>query len=365
MTFILRYLYNYYMQVYKPEKQKAKKSGRKIFGVFIVLVIFIGFIMSIWFLFILLNPIPIEHTQFTISQGQSVNEISRNLFEDGIIKNKFIFEIYVYLKGIEAKLKAGEYNLPNVLNIKRLTEILIVGELPQEWELTVIEGWTIKDIAWRLENMGKFQAEDLLGATGVNQPNNQFNFDISSYDFLSDKPATANLEVYMFPDTYRFFAYAIVDDIVRKMLNNFDKKLTFQLRQDIKAQGKTIFDIITMASIIEREVMTNNDRAVVSGIFWKRFEAGVPLQADSTVNYITGKKIPALSAEDLKINSFFNTYLYPGLPPGPISNPGLASIKAAIYPESSDYWYFFTDSDGNVHYGRDFEEHKRNKEKYL
>ncbi|PIX92429.1 endolytic transglycosylase MltG [Candidatus Kuenenbacteria bacterium CG_4_10_14_3_um_filter_39_14] len=358
-------MYNYYMQVYKPEKRQAKRSGRKIFGVFVILVIFAGFIMSIWFLFILLNPISIEHTQFTISQGQSVNVISQNLFEDGIIKNKFVFETYTYLKGIESKLKAGEYNLPNVINIKRLTEILVAGEIPQEWELTVIEGWTVKDIAWRLENMGKFQTKELFEATGVNQPNNKFNFDISSYDFFSDKPAMANLEGYMFPDTYRFFAYATIDDIVRKMLNNFDKKLTLQLRQDIQAQGKTIFDIITMASIIEREVMTDNDRAIVSGIFWKRFEAGVPLQADSTINYITGKKTPALSAEDLKINSFYNTYLYGDLPPGPISNPGLASIKAAIYPAASDYWYFLTDSQSNVHYGRDFEEHKANKEKYL
>ena len=228
--------------------------------------------MSIWFLFILLNPISIGHTQFTISHGQNVNEISQNLFANGIIKSKFVFEIYVYLKGIEGKLKAGEYNLPNVINIKRLTEILIVGELPQEWELTVIEGWTIKDIAWQLENIGKFQAVELLEATGVNQPNNQFNFDISNYDFLSDKPTTVNLEGYMFPDTYRFFAYATIDDIVRKMLNNFDKKLTLQLRQDIQAQGKTIFDIITMASIIEREVMTDNDRAIAAGIFWKRLQ---------------------------------------------------------------------------------------------
>ncbi|PIP75583.1 hypothetical protein COW86_02960, partial [Candidatus Kuenenbacteria bacterium CG22_combo_CG10-13_8_21_14_all_39_9] len=95
------------MQVYKPEKRQAKRSGRKIFGVFVILVIFAGFIMSIWFLFILLNPISIEHTQFTISQGQSVNVISQNLFEDGIIKNKFVFETYTYLKAIESKLKAG------------------------------------------------------------------------------------------------------------------------------------------------------------------------------------------------------------------------------------------------------------------
>jgi UPF0755 protein len=355
------------MGKYKPVKPKKKSpaKGKKVFTILIILLIIAGFIASLWFVLQILNPVKLDSPSFSISQGQGVNQISLNLAEQGIIRNPFAFELYVFLKGIQSEFKAGDYDLPSVVNMKRLTEILTQGQPVEEWRLQVIEGLTIKDIAFILENKGKFQAEELMEATGVGQPSNQFSFNISNYDFLEDKPASAHLEGYLFPDTYRFFTYSTINDIVRKMLNNFDKKLTSQMRQDIQEQDKTIFDIITMASIIEREVMSDADRAIVSGIFWKRLDIGMPLQADSTINYVTGKKTPAVSAEDLEIDSLYNTYRYPGLTPGPISNPGISSIKAAIYPEESDYWYFLTDQDGNVHYAEDFEGHKQNKAEYL
>lgn len=356
------------MKVYKPanNNKQQKSEGKKIFGTFIVLFIIVGFILSAWFLFQILNPMSIKETHFTISPGEGVNQISSNLKEQGIIKNQFVFETYIFLKGIQADLKAGEYNLPSLINIKRLAEIFVIGEPSKEWQLTVIEGWTIKDIASQMESLGKFQAEDLLKATGLSRPMaRQSIFDAANYDFLRDKPDKASLEGYLFPDTYRFFTYATIEDVVRKMLNNFDKKLTPQMRADILKQDKTIFDIITMASIIEREVTTKSDREIVSGIFWKRLNAGIALQADSTINYITGKKTPAVSAEDLAIDSLYNTYKYPGLPPGPISNPGLDAIKAAIYPQESGYWYFLTDKEGRVHYAENFQKHKENKLKYL
>ena len=357
------------MAKYRPiqPKRKAPSSGKKLFTSFIILLVIIGLIASAWFVIQILNPVRLDSSSFTISQGQGVNQISHNLVEQGIIRNSLSFETYVFLKGIQSQFKAGDYQLPSVVNLKRLTEILTQGQSVEEWELKVIEGLTIKDIAFILENRGSFQAEELMEATGVGQPNNSFTFDISHYDFLQDKPASAHLEGYLFPDTYRFFTYSTIDDIIRKMLNNFDKKLIPQLRQDIQAQDKTIFDIITMASIIEREVMSDKDRAIVSGIFWKRLEIGMPLQADSTINYVTGKKTPAVSAQDLEVDSLYNTYKYPGLTPGPICNPSLSAIQAAIYPQESDYWYFLTeiDGEGNVHYAEDFEGHKENKAKYL
>ncbi len=355
------------MNKYKPTqpKRKSPSNGKKIFTSFIILLIIFGFIASTWFVLQILNPVKLDSTSFSISQGQGVNQISLNLAEAGIIKNSFAFVTYVFLKGIQSEFKAGDYDLPTVVNMKRLTEILTQGQPVEEWELKVIEGLTIKDIAFILENRGSFQAEELMEATGVGQPNNKFSFNISNYDFLKDKPKSAHLEGYLFPDTYRFFTYSTIDDIIRKMLNNFDRKLTSQMRQDIQEQDKTIFDIITLASIIEREVMSHADRAIVAGIFWKRLDIGMPLQADSTINYVTGKKTPAVSAEDLEIDSLYNTYKYPGFTPGPICNPGLSSIQAAIYPQESDYWYFLTDQQGNVHYAEDFEGHKENKVKYL
>ncbi len=330
-----------------------------------IFLILVGLFACAWFVLQIFNPLNLEITKFSIKEGEGVNQISYHLKQQGIIRSSFVFETYAYLKGIEGDFKASNYILPHVVNIKRLTEILTTGQTAEEWKLTIPEGWTINDIAFKLENLGKFQTEELFTATGFNQPKNKISFDISDYDFLIDLPKEATLEGYLFPDTYHYFAYATIDDVIRKMLNNFDKKLTAQMRQDIKQQHKTIFEIITMASIIEREVKTDKDRPIVAGIFWRRLAMNMPLQADSTINYITRKKTPAVSSADLKLDSPYNTYKHRGLPPGPISNPGIESIKAAIYPIDTDYLYFLTDNSGNVHYARTFEEHVRNKNQYL
>ena len=346
-------------------RQRRKKPAKKIIISLIFILIILGLFSCLWFIYQLLKPVTLNQTYFTIQSGEGINQISYHLRQQGIIKNSFVFETYIYLKGAEDKFKAGEYNLPQLVNIKRLTQIFMAGQPAKEWQLTVPEGWTAKDIAYRLENLGKFQAEEFLAAVGVGQPNNQPSFNFSAYNFLSYKPKQANLEGYLFPDTYRFFSYASVDDVVRKMLNNFDKKLTAQMRADIKKQHKTIFGIVTMASIVEREAKLDQDRPIIAGIFWQRLKLGMPLQADSTINYITGKKTPSVSAADLNLDSPYNTYKYSGLPPGPISNPGLAAIKAAIYPQQTDYLYFLTDIQGRAHYAKTFEEHVKNKQQYL
>ena len=182
---------------------------------------------------------------------------------------------------------------------------------------------------------------------------------------MKAKPADVGLEGYMFPDTYRVAKDAKPEDVVQKMLENFNRKLTPEMRADIALQGKTIFDVITMASIIEREASDTEDRKIISGILWKRVEAGMALQADATLTYITGNGTFALSADDLAVDSPYNTYKYPGLPVGPISNPGLDAILAAIYPKASPFWFYLHDKAGNPHYSKTFEEHKINKEKYL
>ncbi len=348
----------------KARQPRYNTTKKIIFSLFLSLIL-IGFFACLWFVYQLFKPLDLKRTSFVIRSGEGVNQISYHLRQQGIIQNSFVFETYVYLKGVEDKFKAGIYELPHMLNLKRLTEIFIAGQPAKEWQLTVPEGWTAKDIAYKLENLGKLQAEEFLEAVGVGQPGNHFKFDASQYDFLTDKPEQANLEGYLFPDTYRFFVHASVNDVVSKMLDNFGKKLTPRMRQDIKRQGKTIFEIVTLASIIEREAKFDKDRPIIAGIFWKRLELGMPLQADSTLNYITGKKTPSVSSKDLALDSPYNTYKYRGLPPGPISNPGIESIKAAIYPQATDYLYFLTDSNGNVYYAKTFEQHIKNKQKYL
>ena len=253
----------------------------------------------------------------------------------------------------------GQYLLAQNLNIKEIAQILSRGAgVTKEITLTFIEGWNNKDIA-------KYLAEK-----GIAQPNDFYEVVQKKadwwddYDFLLSKPRNLDLEGYLFPDTYRIFRDASIKDVVQRTLNNFDQKLTPELRNEIERQGKTIHDIITLASILEKEVSTDQDRQMVADIFYKRIEAGIALQADSTVNYATGKSVSRATAEDLKIDSPYNTYKYKGLPPGPISNPGISAIRAAIYPSRNSYWYFLTTPEGKVIYSKTFEEHKAAKAKY-
>lgn len=306
---------------------------------------------------------------FLVEKGDSVKKISRRLKEDGIIKNTFIFETYVWLLQLEGIFQPGQYGLKSGDNIAS-----IVGELTSvnilENKITIIEGWTLRDIAKNLLNKKIIQSEKdffyLTGRPAADYRKEKVDFRGGwNYDFLADRPAHASLEGYIYPDTYRALAERGAEGIVEKALNNFGKKLTPDLRAEIKQRGKTIFEVVTLASIVEREVFGNEDRKIVADIFWRRLEIGMPLQADSTINYITQSGRARSTYEDLKIDSPWNTYKYKGLPLGPISNPSIEAIRAVIYPAPNNYLYFLTNKDGGVHYARTSSEHARNRAKYL
>jgi len=223
----------------------------------------------------------------------------------------------------------------------------------------IIEGWDNKEIGTYLVSKNFLSEKDFANAVGVNS------LLIKEFDFLQDKPASVDLEGYLFPDTYRVFKNADSYDIIRKMLQNFDVKLTPELRQEIASQKKSIFEVLTLASIIEKEVSKPEDMKMVADVFYKRLKVDIALQSDATVNYATGKSLTQPSHQDLEVNSLYNTYKYPGLPPGPISNPSINAIKAAIEPTPNPYYYFLTDKEGNAIYSQTYEEHLINKNKYL
>jgi UPF0755 protein len=187
-----------------------------------------------------------------------------------------------------------------------------------------------------------------------------------SDDFIfKEKPAHASYEGYLAPETYRFFADASIIDIVKKLIDQRDTEITSEMRLAVERSGRSWHEIIIMASILEKEVRDPGDKAIVADMLWRRLAKGWALQVDSSVHYITDRTGDVFTKEkERQIDSPWNTYQYPGLPLGPISNPGLESIIAAIYPEKNSYWYFLTGKDGAVHYGKTLEEHASNK-KYL
>jgi UPF0755 protein len=232
-----------------------------------------------------------------------------------------------------------------------------------EVSITIPEGFTLQQIGERVRAaLPHITPEEWETAVGPASP-----VLLNSYFLNQTKPPEVDLEGYLFPDTYRFFADASAEDVVLKMVVTMEGKLSDVFAETgMEFTGDlSVHEILTLASIIEREVMTDEDRALVADIFLHRLEIGMALQADSTVNYVTGKKTPSITDEDRQIDSPWNTYLYPGLPPGPIANPGRASIEAVVNPQPNEYWYFLTDDEGTVHYARTNDEHNSNRAMYL
>jgi len=263
-----------------------------------------------------------------IEKGTGLAEISGKLKKEGFIRNKYAFALYARALGKSKKIKYGKYLFNEPVSVFSLADRLTKGEFGfKPIKVTITEGMTIKDIS---ELFGGFE-----------------NFD--KKEFLEK---TEKLEGYLFPDTYLFLPFAETEQIIGTMTDNFKKKA-----------GDVGKDIVIMASLIEKEVPDSDDRKIVSGILWKRLELGMALQVDAVFPYITGKQKVLL--EDLKIDSPYNTYLNKGLPPGPISNPGLDAIDAARNPKESPYLYYLSGKDSKTHFAKTFSEHLRNKEKYL
>ena len=174
----------------------------------------------------------------------------------------------------------------------------------------------------------------------------------------------ADLEGYLFPDTYFFLPTATPEQVIADMRGTFDKK-TEIIRGDVKDLGRALPDVVTMASILEKEAYTFEDKRLIAGILWKRMREGMPLQVDATFLYINGKNTFELTLDDLAIDSPYNTYRHKGLPPGPIANPGLDSLVAAATPEESPYFFYLSDKKGNLYYSEDFEQHKEYKFEHL
>jgi UPF0755 protein len=317
--------------------------------------IIIGIILVV-FLYLIEIYSPLSHDQeseFFIKKGQSVSTIANNLKENDLIRNTTIFKGYVLITGNGSRLQAGRYVFPKKISLGQIVEKFIKGDT-NGLEITIIEGWNENDIAGYLNKLKICSKEEFLEAMKDSS---------SDYPILSDKPTKADLEGYIFPDTYKLGDDFSPEIIIQKTLSNLGKKITQELRDEISKQNKSFFEILTMASLIEKEVITKTDKAIVSGILWKRLDSGMPLQVDATINYLSGRQ--GISQEDLSIDSLYNTYKYAGLPPGPICNPGLDSIIAAVHPQKTAYWYYLSKPDKTTIFSKTLREHNIAISKYL
>jgi len=314
--------------------------------------------------------VPEESRVFSVEQGETVKQISASLIEKGIVKSDFWFRTIIWLKGKESRFLAGNFELLEKTSYFDLIRLLTTEAKKEVKTIKILEGWGIGDIGEYFEKEGIADKEEffrLVGLPGIfgSSDNVFFNELSAAHPIIASHTATAPMEGYLFPDTYEIYSDAKAKDIVQKMAANFDSKITQDLRDEAARQGKNFYKALIMASIIEAEVPHEEDRPIVSDIFWSRMEAGVALQSDATLHYIIGGSSPSLTTEELKIDSAYNTYKYNDLPPTPIGNPGISAIRAALYPEDTDYFYFLSTPEGNTIFSRTLEEHNAAKKKYL
>ena len=321
-------------------------------------LIFISIVVLAWFWWVLNTGNDVDGgRQFTIESGQGVNAISQNLYETDLIKNKFVFETWILAKKVQSNVLAGNYVFPGDISISHLINTILNGPDVNDGSVTLVEGWDRNMMSQYLDKQG-ISADEFLRLTASPDAWE------SIYDFLSDVPPTGTLEGFIFPDTYFINSKTSAEDLVIKTLNNFNQKV-LRFREEIIKQDTTFFDVVTLASIIEREVPNAVDKKMIADIFIKRLEIGMALQSDATINFFTGKGMTQPTYADLEIDSPYNTYKYAGLPPGPIASPGEDSIEAVLYPTSNPYYFFLTSHEGEVIYSKTYDEHLDNKAIYL
>ncbi len=293
---------------------------------------------------------------FTVPAGASTSSIGRLLEEQGLIRSSKVFKIMSKKAGYDGKYQAGEYQLSAAMPLDEIMHTLLHGKADTK-RFTIPEGYDIRRTAEALE------AASICTADAFRKEVAEGSFD---HWFLEGLPAGADrLEGYLFPETYEVYASASAHDVVERMLAQFEKVFTDEYRSRAAEIGMSVQDVIILASIIEREAVVQEDRPVIAGVFYNRLERGMLLQSCATVQYILGEQKARLTNADTQIESPYNTYLHEGLPPGPICSPGELSIRAALWPEETDYLYFLAKGDGSHVFSRTHEEHLANKAKYI
>lgn len=310
------------------------KKYRYVIGVFLVLVIVYEFVLS--------APFFLKDKIVAIPDGASLIRTAAVLKNEGVIRSSIAFHVAAILFRGENSLKAGNYAVGQRDNVISLAWRIVHGDYQiPVWKITVVEGISSVEIA-DIFDQARFP-----------------HFDKSV--FISHAKSK---EGYLFPDTYFIPASSSADDVISILSSNFEKQAE-KISVASSTTSHDLHSILTMASIIEGEARTDTDRKLVSGVLWKRIKIGMPLQVDATFQYINGKSSAELTRDDLTLDSPYNTYVNKGLPPGPINNPGLEAIEAAMFPTENPYLYYLSDSKGVMHYAKTFEEHVANKEKYL
>lgn len=323
------------LDVREPRKLNWWRLGVSLIALCFALLLFVTLVFP--------PPNFPERQIITVENGASLATIAAKFKEKGIIRSAGIFKTLVIALGGDKSVVAGDYLFEEPTNVFEIAEKMASGDFGvKKIPITLHEGLSAKEMADILdEKLPEFNKEEFV--------------------FM-----TKDLEGYIFPDTYLLFPSTGSADALKMLQDTFEKKVRTALAKDIESSGKTMNEIMTMASIIQDEAYESyEEKQMISGILWKRLDKGMRLQVDATLRYVNGKSSKEMTNADLAFDHEYNTYTRAGLPPTPIGNPGLDAIRAAIYPKTSSYLFYLHDSAGAVHYATTYEEHKKNISLYL
>lgn len=350
------------MEKTKSKSKSKKRSSIKFILLFLLILIGASTLIAKNYYKKSLGPVTLkDHKEVLVEipSGSSTSKIADILFEKGLILNKSIFRYYAKTMGSDSSLKAGKFNLSTGMNVETLIKEISKGTKNENTvRFTIPEGYEIRQIAEKLDKEGIVKGERFLELVSDKK-----NFE-DKYDFLKELDENQSLEGFLFPSTYEIYKGSKEEEIIEKMLSQFQKVYNKDVAPKLEETGLTLNEAITLASIVEREGKLDSERPLMSAVFHNRLNQGMYLQSCATVQYILGERKEVLTNEDTRTPSPYNTYIHEGLPPAPIASPGEASLIAAVNPADVDYLYFvLTGDDGSHTFTKTYKDHLNAKPK--
>ena len=350
----------------KTETPRRRPVLRVIAALVIVAVaVAVGLLVSLGtvegLLFRPVRPEAADATPFVVEirPNQTLRTVSRTLANDGVVRSAIVLEIYGRYMSLDSRLQAGRYLVsPSMAPAEILQKITSGDAVFDTVSVTIPEGWSLNDIEVHFEELGLFSKERFAEAA-VMQPAYR------DFELLAALEDDTILDGYLFPDTYTLFEDSTPETVVKRMLSNFDRRLTPEIRARIDASEKTLHEVLTLASMVQGEATNEVEMRDVAGVFTNRLRDGIRLESDATVNYVLGTSKRQPTFADTEVEHPYNTYENYGLPPGPIGNPGIDAILASLDPAEHEYYFFLHPLGQPIVLSRTFAEHLENKARYL
>ena len=342
--------------IFRLSTSRMKKGLKNMFTKkeFLIITVFFFVVLGwLYYIFYTPNYYPGKSpVRFEITKGESLDKITDSLYYHDIIPNRTSMKVAAFLYGAEKRIRAGRYEIPNGLSYLDLIELFLYGKADYLVNVRLYDGSRIKSMAATLK-VNAF----IDSASFVRECNDREFLDSLGLDYPT-------IEGYLLPQQYSIYERSSAREIIRKVYNGFNDFFSDSLKIRAKDLGYSVHDIVTLASIIEGETKKKKEMPVIAEVYYNRLKRGMKLEADPTIQYLIEGKWRRILYKDLKMNSPYNTYMYTGLPPGPINNPGKPALLAALYPDENKYLYFVADGNGGHKFSRTYSEHLKNVREY-